>query len=135
MLSSDQNIELLSQLLADIKKYLELRGECMKIDLVHKLCKLFTALVLGAVFFLIGALALLFLTFFLVDFLSPYVGGEVVSNALIVGMYLLLGLLVYAKRRAWVETPLTRFIARTILTDPFSKSAEGASSSSSSSQS
>ena len=62
MFSSDRNIETISQLIVEIKRYVELRAECLQIDIVSKMSRLFTAIILFVVLFMLSALAVMFMS-------------------------------------------------------------------------
>lgn len=115
MFSSDRNIETISRLIAELKRYAELKGKSLQIDFVCKLTVLASALVLGLILFLLGGLAILFISMLLVATLTTLTDSEIVANAIVVLLYLLLGLLVYAKRHAWIESPLANFLAKLFL--------------------
>ena len=71
MFSSDNNIETISQLVIELKKYVELQKRSLQIDFVDKLSKLMAAIVMGAVIFLIGVIALVFASMALSDAIAP----------------------------------------------------------------
>lgn len=117
MFSSDQNIENLSQLIAEVKRYTELRYESLRIDFVRKLSRLLMALVVGAVLFLLAGLAVLFVSMMAAAALASHVGGEATAYALIVAVYVVCCIVVYRKRHAWIEAPITAFLAALFLGD------------------
>lgn len=115
MFSTDKNIESIAQLVEELKKYGNLKLEVLRLDATEKIVRIITALLL----FL--ALSLLFcaiLTY--LSFAGAYAIGSLLdSNPLgflcMSGFYLILFLLVYAKRKAWIERPLVRFLASILL--------------------
>lgn len=111
MFSSNRNIETISQLVVEIKRHLELRGKSLQISFVSKLTRLFAALVLGALLFLFGGLALLFVSMMLVATLAAYLGSAIPAIGIVVLVYVFLGVLVYVQRRRWIEAPLANFLA------------------------
>lgn len=115
MFSSDSNIETISQLIVEIKKYVELQKMCLQIDFVSKLSKLMAAIVMGAVLFLLGAIALMFISMTLAALLEPHVGGMDRSYAIIVALYAALAYIVYSHRKQWIESPITNFLAHLFL--------------------
>ena len=122
MFSSDRNIETISQLITEIKRYVELRTESFEIDIVRKLSKLVAALVLGAVLFMLACLAVLFVSMIVAATLSKILGSQAVAYAIVVAFYLLLGIMVYSNRKSWIETPLTGFLAHLFLEDSLKNS-------------
>lgn len=117
MFSSDNNIETISQLVVELKKYVELQKRGLQIDFVDKLSKLMAAIVMGAVIFLIGVIALVFASMALSAAIAPHVGGTTYGNAIIFFIYVLVGLLVYAKRQTWIEAPIVNFLGHLFLHD------------------
>lgn len=117
MFSSDKNIETISQLAAELKRYVELRTHALQIDIVSKMTILLTAIVLAAVFFGLAAIVIIFLSFTLATALAPLVGGAAMGYLVIVVLYFLLGVLIYAKRHAWIEAPIADFLSALFLKD------------------
>lgn len=117
MFSSDRNIETISQLITEIKRYVELRAESFEIDIVRKLSQLVAALVLGAVLFMLACLAILFVSMMAAASLAPLLGSQAVAYAIVVAFYIILGLIIYYKRKRWIEFPLTTFLAHLFLED------------------
>lgn len=117
MFSSDNNIETISQLVIELKKYIELQKRSLQIDFVDKLSKLMAAIVMGAVIFLIGVIALVFASMALSDAIAPFVGGVTYGNTIIFCIYILIGLLVYTNRKAWIEAPIVNFLGHLFLSD------------------
>ncbi len=115
MISSDKNIETISQLIVEVKKYAEIKGKCLQIDFVSKLSKLLAALVVVSALFLLGAIALVFISMLAASLLEPIVGGTAYSYAIIVAFYALLGITVYIKRQAWIEAPIVNFLGQLFL--------------------
>lgn len=115
MLSSDQNIENISQLIVEIKRYIELKSLSLQTDFVSKMTQLLTALVVGAILFMLLIITIMFLSMMLAVALSPYVGGEATGYAIVVAIYVLLALLVYCKRKAWFEAPIANFLGHLFL--------------------
>lgn len=116
MLSSDKNIETIGQLLVEIKHYIDLQGKNMQLGLVQKTSKLASALVLVGLVCGLFAVVLIFLSFTLASMLAAFV-GQTAGYLLVALVYLLLAALIYAKRRSWIETPITRFVASILLSD------------------
>lgn len=116
MLSSDKNIETIGQLLVEIKHYIDLQGKNMQLGLVQKTSKLAGALVLVGLVCGLFAVVLIFLSFTLASMLAAFV-GQTAGYLLVALVYLLLAALIYVKRKGWIETPITRFVASILLSD------------------
>lgn len=115
MFSSDRNIETLSRMVLEIKRYVGLQKECFKYDFVAKLTRLLSALVLGAILFLIGACVLLFLSVMLASALAPLVGGQAVAYGIITACYLLAAYVIYRRREQWIISPIAGFLGQLFL--------------------
>lgn len=114
MFSSDKNVAAIQQLFSDAKDYLELKGRDVQLSVAEKLSVAASALILGAVLLLLGGFVLLFLAAMFTAFLADFV-GVTVACAISAVLILALGILVYAKRKAWVVNPVARFVASLIL--------------------
>ena len=117
MFSSDKNIEIISQLLAELKKYAELKGKCLPIDFVSKMTILLSALIVGAILFALSTIVILFLSYTAVLFLAKMMGSITWACFLMVLFYVALGVIVYAMRRRWIVNPLANFLGRLFLSD------------------
>lgn len=115
MLSSDNNIETIAQLVEELKKYGGLRLEMLRLDATEKMVKIITT------FILVLALALLLcaiLTY--LSFAAAYAVGNLLDSVVygflcVAGAYLLLFIIVYLRRKAWIERPVVRFLAGILL--------------------
>ena len=85
MFSSDKNIENLQQLYQEVKQYVNLQRDYVKIELVEKLTILGTSLLLVLVLIILGFIALFYLSFTLAYLLEPLVGSLKGSFAIITG--------------------------------------------------
>lgn len=118
MFSSDKNIESISQLIEDIKHYIGLQKEFVKLDVVEKTVILLSTMILGAILLILGAMVLFYLSFTAAFFLSQYANlGQTGGFAIITVFCLLLFFLVYRFRNKWIQKPITRFLARLLLHD------------------
>lgn len=115
MFSSDKNIDTISQLIVEIKRYVELRTEGLQIDFVTKMSRLFTAIILFAILFMLAALAVMFVSMTAAAALSSIIGSQAGAYALIVLAYVIIGVIVFINRRRWIEAPITHFIAALFL--------------------
>lgn len=114
MLSSDKNIENIAQLIEALKKYVELQKEYMKFDVIDKLVRLVTALTLCTVVFVLVIAVLFYLSFAVVYWIEPFV-GTAGGYAVVAGFFLLVLIIVLAKRKTWIEQPLIRLLANILL--------------------
>lgn len=63
MFSGDKNIKTIEELVAEIKNYFELQKKYVGLECVSKLVILLSALILGMIMFLIGAVAFILIAF------------------------------------------------------------------------
>lgn len=110
MFSSDKNIESIAQLVESVKHYIGLKTEFMRFDLVDKVVKIITALVLTAVILIMVVLMSIYLSFALAFALGSLMDSYTLGFLIVAAIYLLLLLLVVAKRKTWIERPLVRFL-------------------------
>ena len=117
MFSTDKTIDSLQALFTEVKHYVDLQKDYIKLDITHKLTVLLSTLILILVLVILGMIALLYLSFTLAYVLRPYAGGLTNSYAIITGGILLLGILVYVFRQRLIIQPLINFLANLLLND------------------
>ena len=115
MFSSDKNIDIITQLVGDIKKDVALRYERLQINCVSKLSQLLSFIVVGAILFVLLSLAVMFVSMMVASALEDLIGSQTASYAIIVAFYVILGVIVYANKKRFVIGPLTNFIANLFL--------------------
>ena len=93
MMSSDQNVKILERLVRNLKRYVDLKLESLRLDAVSRITMLISALVIGVVFFCLASLVAVMLSFAAVVYLAPIVGGYVTASGLVALFYLLVALL------------------------------------------
>ncbi|MBQ3191706.1 MAG: phage holin family protein [Bacteroidaceae bacterium] len=117
MFSTDKTIDNLQTLFTEVKHYVDLQKDYVKLDITHKLTILLSTLILILVLVVLGMIALFYLSFTLAYVLEPLVGGLTTSYAIITGGILLLGALIYGCRQRLIIQPLTNFLANLLLND------------------
>ena len=115
MFGTDKSIENLQQLFEEVKKYVELQRDYIKLDIVEKLTVLLSTLILVLIMLILGMIALFYLSFSLAYVLEPYVGGLTLSYAIISACIILLILLVAFNRKRFIERPLVHFLVNLFL--------------------
>lgn len=115
MFSSDKNIDIITQLVGDIKKDVALRYERLQINCVSKLSQLLSFIVVGAILFMLLSLAVMFVSMMVASALEGLIGSQTASYAIIVAFYVILGVIIYANKKRLVIGPLTNFIANLFL--------------------
>ncbi len=114
MISSDKNIETIAQLVEAMKRYIGVRSEYVKLDIIEKVVRLLTLAVITLVVFLIVLLMLIYLSFAAAYAMAPHT-GTVWAFVIVAGIYLLLLILFVFNRRKWIEKPLVSFLADLLL--------------------
>jgi len=114
MLSNDKNVESIAQLVEVLKRYVGLQGEYLKLDAIEKLVLLATALTVTVVITILTVAVLFFLSFAAIYWMEAW-AGLANSCFIMAAFYALMLALVYANRKAWIERPLVRLLAGTLL--------------------
>lgn len=117
MFANDKSIDNLTELFKEVKKYLKLQGEYVKLDLVEKLTILLSTLTLIFVLIILGTMAAFYLSFMLVYVLASATGSLVAGYAIIGGILILLAFIVYRLRQKLIFQPMVNFLARLFLDD------------------
>lgn len=116
MFSNNKNIESIGQLFLEVKKYLELQKEYVKLDAAEKLTITLSTILIVAVLLLLGSIVLLFLTFALAYYLGNVLGSLPIGFSIIAAFVLLLAAIFYLNRNRMVIQPLARFMTKLIIT-------------------
>ncbi len=114
MFSSDKNVESIAQLVESVKNYVGLQGEYLKFNAVEKIVRLTTALTLTIVFIILGVAILFYLSFALIYAIAPLTGTALAFFIMAV-LFLILLIVVFIKRKSWIERPLVRFLSEILL--------------------
>lgn len=117
MLSSEKNIDTISQLISELLNYIQLRIKLFKVDSISIASKLLAAFVLGGILFIFAALAIMLISMMCVTILSNITGSETLAYALVIIAYILLSAIIYRNRTKWIERPITHFLVKLLLTD------------------
>lgn len=117
MFANDKSIDNLTELFKEVKKYLKLQGEYVKLDLVEKLTILLSILTLIFVLIILGTMAAFYLSFMLVYVLASATGSLVAGYAIIGGILILLAFIIYRLRQKLIFQPMVNFLARLFLDD------------------
>lgn len=117
MFANDKSIDNLTELFKEVKKYLKLQGEYVKLDLVEKLTILLSTLTLIFVLIILGTMAVFYLSFMLVYVLASATGSLVAGYAIIGGILILLAFIIYRLRQKLIFQPMVNFLARLFLDD------------------
>ncbi|MCD8289249.1 MAG: phage holin family protein [Prevotella sp.] len=114
MLSSDNNIETIAQLVEELRRFFALKGEYYRLDFTEKVVRVVTAIVVTFVLVLLSFFILGLLSLTIAFVLEPLM-GRIGAFAFVTGLYLLLFVLCLLFRKKWFERPLVRFFASLIM--------------------
>lgn len=118
MFIGETNIQSIKQLIQALKEYLEMQKEYTRLELTEKLTILFSTLIFIIILIVLGILVLFYLSFSLIYFLAPYVGGLLISYALMAGVILLFIFLIAVFRKKLIYDPMANFMAQLFLKKP-----------------
>lgn len=114
MLSSDKNVESIVELIDALKEHVELQKEYLELNVIEKVVKLVTALTIAVIFIILGVAVLFYLTYAIVHWIAPLT-GLALAYFLVAMFFAALLVLVCVFRKQWIERPLVRFLANTLL--------------------
>jgi len=114
MFSTDKNVESLAQLIEVLKDYIGLQKDYLKLNVIEKVVRILTALALTFVFVVLGIAVLFYLSFAFIFWIAPLT-GTAWAFFIVSVLFLALLILVYSFRKPWIERPLVRFLANTLL--------------------
>lgn len=116
MFANDKSIDNLQDLFKEFKKYLELQGQYLRLDVIEKLTILLSTLVLIFVLITVGVMALFYFSFMLVYFLASTV-GMVAGFAIVGAILIVIAWIIYHFRVPLIFQPMVNFLARLFLED------------------
>ena len=116
MFSSDKNIENLQQLYQQLKRYVNIQRDYVKLQLVEKLTVLISTLLLVLILIVLGIIALFYLSFTFAYILEPLVGSLTGSFAIITCLIILIILIACFRKRLIIH-PLVNFLDNLFLND------------------
>lgn len=117
MLANDKSIDSFLQLFNELKKYVELQKDYVKLELVEKLTVLLSTLILVLILLVLGMMVLFYLSFTLAYILEPLVGGLMVSYGIISAAIVVVIALIVLFRKRLIVQPLINFLANLFLND------------------
>ena len=111
--------ELFKRLFDQVKVYLNLRIDYLRLYVAEYLIRFFSSLVLWMVIFLFLFFVLVFGSFAFAYWFGELTGRWSVGFLIIAGIYLLLSVLIYIFRRPFIVKPFTRLIINQMELDKF----------------
>ena len=117
MFANENSINNLESLVKEVKRYIELQGQYLKLDVVEKLTILLSTLILILILTVLSMMALFYFSFMLVYALAPLTGSLISAYAIIGAVILLLGIFIYQMRKKWIFKPIVNFLSKLFLED------------------
>ena len=114
MFSNDKNVETIGQLVEVLKHDIGLRTEYLKLDVVDKVVRLLTAIMMTVMLVGLLVVALIYLSFALAFALASYV-GMAGGFCIVAALYLFILILFVIFRHRWIEKPLVKFLASILM--------------------
>ncbi len=114
MFSNDRNIETIAQLVEELKRYLSLKGEYIRLNIVEKAVRLITAIAIMVIFFVLFLLALTYFSFG-AAYAMATVMGYTTAFCIVGAFYVLLFILCVIFRKKLIERPLVKFLASILM--------------------
>lgn len=114
MLSNDQKVETIAELIKAVRDYLTLKTEYLRLDATEKVVRLLKAATLAVIVITVGCAVLLFASLALACALAKSM-GMVAALLVVAAIYLFALMLIYIFRKPWIEKPLVRRLAQMLL--------------------
>ena len=121
MFSSNKNIEAIEKIIIEVKQYFDLQKKYVLLDLTSKMTIILSALILSIILFLIGMMIILFIGIAGGSLLGQWFDNLAIGYGLIALFFIIIAIIIYAKRNKWITTPLTHFFAKLLIDDDYSK--------------
>lgn len=115
MFANDKSIDNLEALFKEVKKYINLQGQYLKLELIEKLTILLSTLILVFVLGMLGIMALFYFSFMLVYALDSFTNSLIASYAIIGGGLLIIAFIIYKMRQTLIFQPMVNFLAKLFL--------------------
>lgn len=115
MFSSNHNIKTLEDLVVEIKRYLELQKTYVTLDFVSKLIVLLSALILGVILILLGAVAFILVAFCAASFVGDLTGSQTIGYASIALLFILIAVVIFINREKWITARIVKFLGNLFL--------------------
>ena len=112
MNTDTSEVDLLHTLYANIKACFTQYKDYALCEAIGKLSKFFTTLILLIIGMHLATALLIFLTFQMAYFLASLWGSLLLAIAGVIGVYIMLGILLYCNRHRWIHRPILRLLLR-----------------------
>ncbi|MCX6251048.1 MAG: phage holin family protein [Bacteroidetes bacterium] len=106
-----------SDLNGNVKEYVHLRFNLMKLIITEKLASVGTYFIITVVFFILFLFVLMFLSLAFILWFREYAGPSWVGALIVAGVYMVIGFIVYLLRNKLFINPLVAQLSKIILED------------------
>ncbi|MDO4172525.1 MAG: phage holin family protein [Prevotellaceae bacterium] len=110
MLSNDENIEKIADIVEEAKQWIIIKKEYAKLDVIEKVVRILSTLTIAFIIALLTLMALIYISFSAAYFLADVFHSTPLAFLTVGIAYILLLLLMMAKRHTWIERPIVRFL-------------------------
>ena len=124
-IANEQTTSRMSQLLEQARQYFTLQKNYLSLHGVEILTRLFSAIALAAILILVGFLVILFGSFALAYWIGELLDSQILGFVIIAGVLLLIAMLIWANRMAWIVMPTVRFMIGLLATEVAQPTLEG----------
>lgn len=100
----------MQELLQETRSYVGLQKEVLVLETREKLSIILSRLAIAVVCLVLGGMVLLFFSFFLAYIIGQAIGNVAVGFACVTAFVVLLLLIFWVKREAWVVTPINKMM-------------------------
>lgn len=114
MLSSNENIETIGQLVEVAKHYIGLQANYLKLDFTAKLVKVTGFLALAFIFAVLSLFSFVFFSIAGAKALTPIVGAPW-AFCIVGGIFILLMIVILVLRKPLIEKPVIKLLSKLIL--------------------
>jgi hypothetical protein len=104
-----------SELNENVRAYIQLRINLLKIGFTEKATKLSSAIMMSLLYFIIVICVLVFLSIAFILAFREYIGPGWIAAMIVAGVYVLLGFLIFTLRYKLFIDPLARLLSKIIL--------------------
>jgi hypothetical protein len=104
-----------SMLTENVKDYVNLRVDLVKLILTEKIAKLASFFLIAVIFFILAMFLLLFLSLAFVFWFGQDIGPAWLGTLIVTAVYVLGGVLIYAKRHQFFINPLVTQLTKILM--------------------
>jgi hypothetical protein len=108
-----------SSLTENVKDYVNLRIDYIKLLLTEKIAKLASFFLISVIFFILAMFLVLFISFAFVFWFGEEVGPAYIGALIVVAFYIIIGLLIYGMRHRIFINPLVKRLAKILMEEEY----------------